>query len=153
MVVAGFAGGLGRGLVEAPFELVKVRRQVEQQWSVLDLYKGSGITLFRNSFLFASFAIYIDFSKQIVKGGLDPFWTGAICGTLAWLTIWPMDVIKSQAQSGNFGNKNWMSLLNEARKNGQLFRGLIPGLARSFFANGASMYVYNEIERNLKSKP
>jgi hypothetical protein len=28
VVFAGFAGGLGRGLVEGPFEYIKVRRQV-----------------------------------------------------------------------------------------------------------------------------
>ena len=34
----------------------------------------------------------------LVPGGLGPFWTGAICANLAWLTIWPIDVVKSQVR-------------------------------------------------------
>ncbi len=33
---------------------------------------------------------------------LPPFLLGAVAANLAWLTIWPIDVIKSQIQSGRF---------------------------------------------------
>lgn len=82
MVVAGFAGGIGRGLVEGPFEYIKTRRQVQGQWKFRELTNGAGATIFRNSFLFSSFMIYIDLSHQLVPGGLGPFWTGAICSNL-----------------------------------------------------------------------
>lgn len=73
VVLAGFCGGIGRGLVEGPFEYVKVRRQVDRPWRLRELYSGSGATVFRNSFLFSTFVIYIDISKQVVPGGLSPF--------------------------------------------------------------------------------
>lgn len=82
VVVAGFAGGIGRGLVEGPFEYIKTRRQVQGQWKLREIMNGSGATIFRNSFLFSSFVIYIDLSNQLVPGGLGPFWTGAICSNL-----------------------------------------------------------------------
>ena len=72
-------GGVSRGIVEGPFEYVKVRRQVEQPWRFQDVLSGSGATIFRNSFLFTSFVVYMDLSKQIIPGGLSPFMTGEDC--------------------------------------------------------------------------
>lgn len=145
VALAGFAGGLGRGLVESPFEFVKVRRQVDATWRLQDVYRGSSMTLLRNSFLFSSFVTYIDLSKQLVEGGLSPFWTGAFAANLAWLTVWPLDVVKSQAQSGRFEGKSMSFLLCEAWRSGAMFRGIAPGLARSFIANGTSMVVYKKV--------
>jgi solute carrier family 25 carnitine/acylcarnitine transporter 20/29 len=145
VIVAGFAGGVGRGVVEAPFEFIKTRIQVDHAWQFRELLSGSGATMFRNSFLFSSFVVYVDISKQLVPGGLGPFLTGAICSNLAWFTIWPIDVVKSQIQSGNFENKSFGQLLWGNIRSGALFRGLAPGLARSFMANGCAMVVYNKI--------
>lgn len=55
VVAAGFAGGIGRGCVEGPFEMVKVRRQVVSGWRYSELFQGFGTTLFRNSLLFSAF--------------------------------------------------------------------------------------------------
>jgi hypothetical protein len=172
VVLAGFAGGIGRGLAESPFEFVKVRRMVDQPWSIRNIYKGSGITILRNAFLFSSFVIYIDLSKQLVENGLGPFWTGAVCGNLAWLTIWPLDVAKvrpifitanfflfhchyfmhaqSQRQSGLYADRSLIYLLKDAAATGKLFRGIVPGLARSTIANGCSMVVYEFVLRHLR---
>lgn len=150
IIAAGFAGGIGRGLVESPFEFIKTRIQVDHAWNFREVFSGSGATMFRNSFLFSSFVVYVDISKQVVPGGLGPFLTGAICSNLAWFTIWPIDVVKSQIQSGNFENKSFAKLMWNNIQTGALFRGLAPGLARSFIANGCAMVVYNEILEQLK---
>ena len=71
-------GGISRGIVEGPFEYIKVRRQVEQPWKLSEVMSGSGATIFRNSLLFSAFVINVDISKQIVPGGLSPFLTGKI---------------------------------------------------------------------------
>jgi len=143
--VSGFAGGVGRGLVEGPFEYIKTRMQTDQPWRLREILSGSGATMFRNSFLFSSFMIYIDLSKQLVPGGLGPFLTGAVCSNLAWLTIWPLDVVKSQVQSGKFEGKSYGELMRDNFKHGTVFRGLLPGLLRSFVANGCSMMVYTKV--------
>lgn len=83
VILAGFAGGIGRGLVEGPFEFVKVRRQVGQSWKWGELLQGSQATIFRNSILFCSFMIYIDMSKQIVPGEVNH--------------CWPNDIMSSQS--------------------------------------------------------
>jgi solute carrier family 25 carnitine/acylcarnitine transporter 20/29 len=152
IIVAGFLGGVGRGMVEGPVEYVKTRRQVNQPWAVREILSGSGATILRNSFLFCAFMIYVDLSKQIVPGGLGPFWTGAVCSNLAWLTVWPLDVTKSQVQSGKFPGQSFSSLLVGNFRSGTVFRGLLPGLARSTIANGCSMVVYNKILKLLKER-
>lgn len=71
VILAGFAGGIGRGLVEGPFEFVKVRRQVGHDWKAKEILQGSQATMLRNSFLFCSFMIYIDMSKQLIPGEIS----------------------------------------------------------------------------------
>ena len=151
VIIGGICGGIGRGLIEGPFEFVKVRRQVYGEWKLKDLFHGYGTTLFRNSFLFGAFVIYLDISKQLITGGLSPFMSGALCSTMAWLTIWPLDVVKSKLQSGLFKNQNATSILLNMIKNHpkQLYSGVAPGLIRSAIANGSSMYMYKYVERNL----
>eukprot|EP00924_Labyrinthula_sp_SR-Ha-C_P015955 maker-scaffold_4-snap-gene-14.10-mRNA-1 protein AED:0.07 eAED:0.14 QI:0/0/0/1/1/1/3/0/261 len=151
VILAGFCGGIGRGLVEAPFEYIKVRKQVDHTWRFRNLYDGSGITIFRNSFLFMFFMVYIDLSKVVVPGGLSPFLTGAVCANLAWLSVWPLDVLKSRVQSGNYENlrrrKGGVSTMGlNVFKEGKIFRGVIPGLLRSSIANGCGMSVYVRVK-------
>ena len=150
VVVAGFCGGIARGLVEGSFEFMKVRRQVDAKWKLGDIYKGSGATIARNSFLFSSFVVYMDLSKLVVE--LPPFALGSICANMAWLTIWPMDVVKSQIQSGAHDGKSMGTLLKEVVRTGAMFRGLLPGLLRSTIANGCAMVVYKKTEALLKNR-
>jgi len=146
VAVAGVAGGMARGAIEAPFDLVKVTRQVESKWTLATLFRGSSVTMARNSALFCSFSLYRDIVPPLIPGGLSAFWTGALCSNLAWLTVWPLDVIKSQRQSGNYAGKSSRALLAEAARSGLLFRGVVPGLARSTVANGCAMVVYKKVE-------
>lgn len=147
VALAGVAGGLARGVIEAPFDLVKVTRQVEQKWSKKSLFEGSSVTLARNAGLFCCFSIYRDIIPPLIPGGLSPFWMGALCSNLAWLTVWPLDVIKSQRQSGNYKGRNSWALLMHASRSGTLFRGVVPGIARSTVANGCAMVAYKKLEQ------
>ena len=152
VILAGFAGGFSRGIVEGPFEFIKVRRQVEQKWKFTEVFSGSGATIFRNSFLFGSFVLYMDLVKTFIPGGLSPFFMGALCSNLAWISIWPLDVTKSLIQSGNYAGKSYGTLLKDVFTNGSLFRGIVPGLARSTIANGFSMVAYKKVEALLKEQ-
>jgi solute carrier family 25 carnitine/acylcarnitine transporter 20/29 len=154
VVAAGWAGGIGRGLVEGPFEMVKVRRQVASGWLAGDVFRGFGTTLLRNSFLFSSFVIYMDVFRQQVEGegGYDvtPGIKAGVCGNLAWLTIWPLDVVKTRRQSGKYDGRSLGWLLGDAFRKGDMYRGLSMGMLRSFVANFFSMEVYTVVERELK---
>jgi len=173
VILAGIAGGLGRAMVEIPTDFLKIRKQVQQDAKgriTFDIIKknlldGSLVTMGRNTVLFSSFIIYIDLSKQACSAGLvpkflcnedssglSPFAKGAICANLAWLTCWPMDVLKTQRQSGNFNTEtSALELFKENMKQGKLFRGLMPGLVRSSLANGSSMVVYEAVHKNLSN--
>jgi hypothetical protein len=83
-------------------------------------------------------------------GQMPAFLEGAIAANLAWMTVWPLDVVKSQLQSGNYAGKSMVQLLGSVYKSGLLMRGLIPGLARSSIANGCAMVVYKKTEAVLK---
>ena len=165
VMVAGAAGGLSRGLVEIPTDFFKTRRQVEHTWNIREILDGTGVTLVRNTVLYAAFMFYIDMSKQLCRNGyvpsllmtedrqsLSPFAKGAICANLAWLTCWPADVIKTQRQSGNYASRGTFQLLQENFSTGRLFRGLVPGLVRSTIANGSSMVVYECVLTMLTKK-
>mgnify|MGYP006431538817 FL=1 len=151
VVLAGFAGGVGRGLVEGPFEYIKVRRQVHGEWKWSRLYEGGSVTMLRNAFLFCSFSIYRAIVPPLFPEGKMPaFLEGAICANLAWFTIWPLDVVKSQRQSGRYSNKSSIVLLTEAFRTGTALRGLLPGLFRSTIANGCAMVVFKKTQTMLK---
>ena len=163
VIVAGVAGGLGRGVLEVPTDFLKTRRQVERSWTWSHLMDGTAITLARNTVLYTAFMVYIDLSKQACRAGyvpkilmtddhssLTPFAKGAICANLAWLTVWPADVVKTQRQSGNYDERrSSLSLLQENLRTGRLFRGVVPGLVRSSIANGSSMVVYEWVQTTL----
>ena len=153
VVMAGLIGGLGRGIAETPFEYIKVRRQVQKQMKITELLKGSKQTLLRNSFLFASFAIYMDLSDMLFP--LSPFMKGGICSCMAWMTVWPLDVVKSRVQAGitEGGKKeSILATLKALHRSKALYSGLAPGLTRSFIANGLSMMAYNHVETLLREK-
>ena len=165
VIVAGAAGGLSRGLVEIPTDFFKTRRQVEHSWNIREVLDGTGVTLVRNTVLYVAFMVYIDISKQLCRNGyvpsllmtedhqsLSPFTKGAICANLAWLTVWPADVVKTQRQSGKYVSKTSFQLLRENFQTGRLFRGIIPGLVRSTIANGSSMVIYEYVLTTLNKK-
>lgn len=166
VALAGIAGGIGRGMVEIPTDYFKTRRQVEKKWEFKTIFTGTWVTLGRNSLLFSSFMVYIDLSKQACAAGmvptlfmssdgkgLTPFAKGAVCANMAWLTVWPFDVVKTQRQSGNYDTRtDSLTLLMDNVKAGRTFRGIVPGLIRSSIANGSSMVVYEFVQTTLTEK-
>ena len=64
--------------------------------------------------------------------------------------MWPLDVVKSQLQSGRYEGRHYGELLRDIVGSGLAFRGLLPGLLRSFVANGVSMVVYQKVLAQLK---
>ena len=147
IVLAGMCGGLGRAVVEGPTEFFKIRQQIVAQWSYREALSGLGVTMGRNTGLFSAFVVYMDLLRPYL--GDSPFVYGATCSNLAWLTVWPFDVVKTQRQSGRHPGVSALALLSNAARDGALFRGLLPGLVRSSIANGTSMVVYKRVHAEL----
>lgn len=81
---------------------------------------------------------------------LTPFIKAGICANLAWITVWPIDVVKTRRQSGKYNDRSVLWLLRDALTKGDMYRGLSVGMMRSFIANGASMEVYTIVEKELR---
>ena len=139
-------GGLGRAVVEGPTEFFKIRQRMwrsglsggsvrlgcddgPQHGPVLGVRRVHGSTA--------------ALPRRLA------FVYGATCSNLAWLTVWPFDVVKTQRQSGRHPSVSALALLSNAARDGALFRGLLPGLVRSSIANGTSMVVYKKVHAEL----
>ena len=83
-----------------------------------------------------------------------PFIKGGVCATLAWWIIWPFETLKSQVQGNTAGPTGAWSRLGQIARTGgvqALFRGIVPGSARSMIANGCSMTVFMSCQSLRKS--
>ncbi|KAK7240427.1 mitochondrial carrier protein [Aureococcus anophagefferens] len=78
VLVAGMFGGVGRALVEGPTEYVKIRQQILGPWRATEALRGLGITIGRNTALFAVFVCWLDLAKPL---GLHPFSTARCART------------------------------------------------------------------------
>lgn len=83
---------------------------------------------------------------------LDAVWYGALAGYALWFTAYPLDAIKSKIQTDGFpsqeGRRKFNGIADCVRKTlatqgaQGFFKGLIPTLIRSPFANGATFAAY-----------
>jgi len=114
------------------------------------IYKGSGLTLIRDSL--GSVAYYAGYEVLKTKltegnttGTLSPgaiMFAGGMAGVMNWLVAVPPDVIKSRYQTAPAGTypggmRQVFTELIQKEGFGGLYKGLAPALARAFPANAA----------------
>ncbi|KAK9329063.1 mitochondrial carrier domain-containing protein [Lipomyces starkeyi] len=162
---AGFFSAIPMTLIAAPFERIKVLLQIQGQSGenkysgpldvVKKLYKDGGIrSLMRGSLATLCrdgpgsaiyFATYEYLKKQLTPAGNSMSlgaisFAGGMSGVAMWITIFPIDTIKSQLQSSET-HTNIARVTRSIYKAGGVkafFPGLGPALARSFPANAAT---------------
>ncbi len=154
VIAGGIIAATCRTFIEAPLELIKVRRQVGQSWDMKSLFNGFSVTWVRTTGLMVTFFIILDTlsrhaAELLSKPVVGPFIKGGVVSTLAWWLIWPFETLKNQVQGNTEGPKTlskrfvWV-VQNHGAKS--LFRGIVPGSARSLIANGASMLVFQSCQ-------
>lgn len=84
---------------------------------------------------------------------LGPFLTSGIAASMAWILVWPVEYMKAQVQS-DYGERRstWKRLKLTFLSRGGffgLYRGLTPGVMRSFISNGSSMVVMVAAHRKV----
>jgi len=79
---------------------------------------------------------------------LGGFLKGGVCATVAWGVAWPVEVVKSKVQGvggSQYQGQSLVSILQMTARNEGLrglYKGFLPGAARSCLANGVGMAVY-----------
>lgn len=159
--LAGALGGVASWIVSAPSELIKCRVQLAKDGSnslqmlrkvwvaegLRGLYRGGVVTLARDSIGYGFyFAVYGELKRKIAvrRGeghvkGTDILLCGGIAGIATWVSIYPLDVIKTRIQAG--GDARRMSIVTTVkvilRKDGAqaLYRGLGACSLRAFIVN------------------
>jgi solute carrier family 25 carnitine/acylcarnitine transporter 20/29 len=105
--LSGLVGGFLSTIIVVPVDRIKIIMQNKEQinkslFTPKSLYKGFGITLFRET---PGFGIYFttynkltnNFNKE--KNLLKSFCFGSISGLVSWIFIYPSDLIKTKYQS------------------------------------------------------
>ncbi|XP_014673521.1 PREDICTED: uncharacterized protein LOC106813808 [Priapulus caudatus] len=136
----------------------QISRQTQQSWKFRQLYTGFGVTWYRTMGLMTTYFILIDSGRRqypeiFSRPLLGPFLASGTAATLAWWIVWPLEYMKSQVQ-GRYGEN--LPVLQRMRqvmfeKGGffGLYRGIIPGSIRSFFANGIAMIVMVNAQKKV----
>jgi hypothetical protein len=153
---AGLLSGIATTIIVTPFELVKVRSQIDQKsacQSAKSLYKENGIISFGRGWsatwfrevpgYMIYFTAYDWLNPQIEFKPL----VGAFTGSSAWLFIYPSDPIKTVMQSKNIG---FSAACNQIYiKNGfrGFYRGFMWGLARSSIFHAGVIGGYEHIKK------
>jgi len=176
VVLAGLASGGARSIIETPLACIKVRQQTGSDWRVerraggslvlhsvrqiRALYQGSVPTLYRSCTMLGTFFVLNDYCARHLPAlhsmtVLGPFVKGGVCASLGWVAAWPFEVVKNRVQadtSGAYANTSVHQMLRTlVREEGVrgLFRGILPGLCKSFVSNGAAMIALSCAQRHL----
>eukprot|EP00960_Hanusia_phi_P066866 766494-Hanusia_phi.AAC.4 len=178
VVAGGIVSAASRSVIETPLALMKIRRQTGQSWLITpqsqhslvnaglqlkELYKGMGPTFWRSTFMLGTFFILNDYAVRLIPDVVNapvvgPFVKGGVCATIGWLLAWPIEVVKSRVQAdstSSYSNKNTIRLIREIVKEEGLartFRGIGPGICKSFVSNGAAMFMFHFLHEFMEEK-
>ncbi|RCH78587.1 Mitochondrial carrier protein ymc2 [Rhizopus stolonifer] len=184
LYLAGAASGVANSFVSGPVEHIRTRlqvqtgtgfngpidciRQIYRSYGIAGIYKGQGITMAREFQGYGAYFLAYEYLVQeaMKKNNLEkrselPTWKvcafGAAAGYAMWLTIYPMDAIKSKLQTDGFTpeTKQYSSALDCARKTfaregaGGFFRGIGPCLLRAAPVNAVTFMGFEMAMRIL----
>ena len=137
--IAAFLSTTARAIIETPLEVLKVRRQTMQNWTVStpnatvsfpvwlgheirSAYVGFGLTWSRLFVALGSFFVLIDVGERWFPSLLATPFVGAalkggVAATFGWLLAWPLEVLKNSVQAAlpMPGLRNNASILERAR--------------------------------------
>ncbi|KAF8002688.1 hypothetical protein HF325_003653 [Metschnikowia pulcherrima] len=179
----GAVAGFANGFLTSPIEHVRIRLQTQttkafagpidcfkQLYKIGGLssgiYKGLAPTLFRESvglgIYFATYEALIarELRKKVYSSRSDvPGWKlcmfGGLSGYTLWLSIYPVDVIKSKLQTDSLQKPTYRGSVDVVRdiwtKAGTrgFYKGFIPTILRAAPANGATFAVFELTMRLL----
>jgi len=160
VILGGMVGGSLRAIVECPLEYAKTHRQIGKDWYLKDVFTGLKITWIRSLILLPIYFVSLDSFRRHLSDTfssplIGPFLAGGGASIVAWSVIWPFEYMRTQVAANYLDERHWtltQRLKYIMRERGGflgLYRGLGPGLFRSFFANGFAMIVMQYAQRKI----
>jgi hypothetical protein len=146
-----FISGSISGLVTSPFLHLASLQKIKYQNNVkskISFYNGFKLGLFRDSLFYGIyFSSYNQFKKEMNEMNLfsefnNNLISGGLSGCISWLTIYPLDTIRTRLQTHNMNYK-------KAIQYGNLFNGLKMAMLRAFIVNSVGFYFYELTLLNL----
>ncbi|DBA73969.1 hypothetical protein WJX77_007513 [Trebouxia sp. C0004] len=174
---AGTFAGLMQTAITTPTELLKIRLQLQTQLpgspgyvgpirllkqvamreGIIGLWRGTAVTLLRDWPSFGVyFAVYEGMQEVLQPGSraskeispLALLTAGGLAGSIAWWSVYPLDVIKSRIQASSKADseyKGWIDCAKVSWKEegrGVFFNGMTATVTRAFIVNAAVFSVY-----------
>lgn len=176
---SGAAGGFASGFLASPIEHIRIRLQTSDQFKgpidcfkkvklangYRGVFKGLVPTLVREShgigiyFLTFEALVKDTMLRNNIKRSDIPGWKlcsfGAAAGYALWLTVYPIDVVKSKMQADSLSNPRYRNTLQVAKEMWLtsgfkgFFRGFFPTMLRAAPANAATFYAFELTMRVL----
>jgi hypothetical protein len=172
---SGMLTGCFMSIFGAPIEFIKVQRQLYRgkahknmmEWirfilkekGVLGLYSGYGfhapVDILGTGFYFGVYETFKFYSFYFpIDEGFIPLLGGGLAGSVAWILVFPLDVIKSIVQKEALYGKSSVKYLIKKRFNDYgisgFYRGLNMQLIRSFPVHSLNFYVYENVLKLCK---
>ena len=134
--IGGGASGIVTGLCLAPVDRYKIAKQ-----SVSRMPQYGLMSCFAREI--PASAIYFGSYSMLRQSEVPVFAAGSAAGMLSWLLTYPMDIIKTQVQSGE--SRTIMQAISKMQR-GQISSTAGVGfcLARAFITNGVGFVAYEE---------
>ena len=182
--LAGALSGVFTTFVFCPFELFRVKMQLQgvvkcpgephykstydairkiiRIYGIKGIRRSFPITYLREIYGNAIFYFTYQFSLLHLAGDKErKTWqillSGGFSGIAYWLSIFPLDLVKSRIQADSLCNPYYTSarhcLRETLQKEGvrSLYKGLLPCLVRSFPVSGIYLYSYETVMRFLSN--
>ena len=137
--LSGLISGTLSGPILCICDSLKIRRQVSNcEESIFKTIKSGtrGITvttLLEAPATCIYFGMYNELTNHV---NMNPYLAGGISGVIAWISIFPLDTIKTRMQAQKISYR-------DAIKMGDFFEGIKMCVARSFICNSVAFGIYN----------
>jgi solute carrier family 25 carnitine/acylcarnitine transporter 20/29 len=163
--IAGGTAGLFQSFLCSPMELAKSRLQVSDgtkgpveclraiyaHEGFRGIFRGLNMTILREIPAFSSYFLTYEWLTRTEDGGPISTATmlaaGGVAGTVSWVIVYPVDVIKSRMQIDGIGVTKYLNSIDCLKKSVSsegyrfLYRGLTPTVLRAFPVNAATFAV------------
>lgn len=120
------------------------------------MFRGLGATLLREIPAYAFYFVSYDLAKAamsdtVIPEALIPLIGGAIAGAMAWVPVYPIDVVKTNIQVSDGADGDGLSMKETAIRlydEGGFFAfwdGLTPKLARAVVNHAVTFFVFDQV--------